>query len=244
MDPIAAAAMAGLAMGVGLGILAAFAFTLAIWIAWISLRARGPDRSRNLLRGFPLVAVIVPALVFSVPAGCAGVFFFPRPQPASLKTVAAVEVPLRTSADHADLLAMLQRVARQQGLHVDDGTKQWIQFRRSASPNEPVVADDVLTKTIYATAYRGSDDSDLEIDVDDGGHQGRAWLTFIRGEHPDLAARTRVQLIADIRRRWSDARSIPVMPNGALPLATDLTWTGTSYVVKPDRLATYGRTTG
>jgi hypothetical protein len=243
MDPIAAAALAGLAMGVSLGILAAFAFSLAIWITWISLQARKHDRSRNFLRGFPVVAVIVPALIFSVPAGCAGVFFFPRPQPTSLKTVAAVEVPLRTSSDHADLLAMLQRIARQQGLHVDDGTTEWIKFRRSASANEPEFANDILTKTIYAAVYRGNDDSDMEIVVDDGGHQGRAWLTFIRGERPDLAARTRAQLIAEIKRRWPDARSIPVMPSGALPLATDLTWTGTSYVVKPDRLASYGGST-
>jgi hypothetical protein len=239
MDPIAAAALAGLAMEVSLGILAPFAFTLAIWIAWISLRARKHDRSRNLVRGFPVVAFIGPALMFSVPAGCAGAFFFPRPQPTSLKTVAALEVPLRTSEDHADLLAMLQRVARQQGLHVDDGTMQWIRFRRSASSNEPDFANDILTKTIYAAVYRGSDDSDMEIFVDDGGRLGRAWLTFIRGERPDLAAGTRAQLIAEIKRRWPDARSIPVMPSGALSLATDLTWTGASYVVKPDRLASY-----
>jgi hypothetical protein len=87
--------------------------------------------------------------------------------------------------------------------------------------------------------YRGVDDGDMEMDVDDGGHQGRAWLTFFRSKHPELAAKVRVRLLAEIRRRWPDARDVPVMPNGALPLADDLFWTGTSYAVKPERLADY-----
>jgi hypothetical protein len=136
-------------------------------------------------------------------------------------------------------LAILRRVAGEEGLHVDDGTEQWLQFRRGAPANEPPFARDVLTKTIYVGVYRGTNDDDMEMDVDDGGHQGRAWLTFFRGKQPELTAKVRVQVMSEIKRRWPDARDVPVMASGALPLADDLVWNGTTYVVKPNRLAGY-----
>jgi hypothetical protein len=239
MDSISAAALAMFEAAFGLGLLGAIAVTCAIWVIWIAVRRWGPASLRGPRRGFPFVAIAIPALVIAIPAGCAGVFLIPHPQPASAKQVAAVEVPLRTAADHADLMLMLRRNAREGGLHVDDGTDEWIKFRLGAPSNEPPAARNVLTKTIYVGVYRGNDDRDMEMDVDDGGHQGRAWLTFFRGKHPQLATKVRVQLLAEIQRRWPDARNVPVMPNGALPLADDLVWTGTSYVVKPERLADY-----
>jgi hypothetical protein len=196
------------------------------------------------LGGFPIVAVAIPALVIAIPAGCAGVFLIPHPQPASANQVAAVEVPLRTAAEHADLLTMLRRNAREGGLHVDDGTDEWIKFRRGASSDEPPDARNVLTKTIYVGVYRGADDGDMEVGLDDGGHQGRAWLTFFKGKNPELATKVRVRLLAEIRRRWPDTRDVPVMPNGALPLAEDLVWTGASSAVKPERLTGYASTGG
>ena len=122
---------------------------------------------------------------------------------------------------------------------MDDGTEQWIQFRRLPPANEPPFVRNELTKTIYVEVWRGGDDTDSEMFVDDGGHQGRAWLTFLRGKHPELATKARVRLIAEIRHRWPDTRDVPVMPNGSLPLADDLVWMGTSYVVKPERLTDY-----
>ncbi len=210
MDPIAAAAAACLAIGVCLGLLGAIGVTCVVWGAWIAVRKLGPAHLRGSLRGFPVIRIAVPVLLLSVPAGCAGMFFVPHPQPTSAQTVATVEVPLLTPSDHADLLAMLRRVARQEGLHVDDGTEQWLQFRRGAPSNEPPFARNVLTKTIYVGVYRGANDNDMEMDVDDGGHQGRAWLTFFRGKRPELATKVRVQLVAEIKRRWPDARDVPV----------------------------------
>jgi hypothetical protein len=157
--------------------------------------------------------------------------------------VAAVEVPLQTPADRADLLAMLRRLAGENGCHLDDVTAKWVEMRRDAPPDEPAFAKSVLTKTIYAGVWRGSDDTDEEISVDDGGHQGRAWVTFSQGEKPALATKLRTQVLGEIKRRWPDVREVPVMPNGAIPLADDLLWTGMSYIVKPERAAAYGPAT-
>ncbi len=219
MDPISAAALAMFEAAFGLGLLGAIVVTCAIWVTWVVVRRWGPTSLRGPPRGFPVFAVAIPALVIAIPAGCAGVFLIPHPQPASAQMITTVEVPLRTPTDHADLLAMLRRNAREGGLHVDDGTQQWIEFRRGAPSDEPPDDRNMLTKTIYVGVYRGGDDGDMEIDVDDGGHQGRAWLTFFRGKHPELATQIRVRLLAEIKRRWPDARKVPLMPNGALPLA-------------------------
>lgn len=232
MGPIESAAVAFFVTGVGLGLLVALVATCVTGLTWIALRRRGPNRSRTSASGFPAGRVFLLLLAFCIPAGCTAVIFFPHPQPASLHLIAAVEVPLRTPTDHADLLAILRRRAAENGMHVDDGTEQWIKFRRGAHPDETPWARSVLTKTIYAEVYRGADDGNPEIGVDDGGHQGRAWLTFSRGMRPDLANKTRVQLMSDLKRRWPDARDVPILPGGALPLAEDLSWTGTSYSVK------------
>src|ERR1700678_3789508 len=165
----------------------------------------------------------------------------PTQQPASNRTVAAIEVPLLGPSDRADLLAMLRSEARDGGLHVDDDSRQWIEFRKGAPSDEPTFAKSVLTKTIYVGLWRGANDDDPEVLVDDGDHQGRPWLTFLQGKHPDLATRVRARLLAAIKRRWPGARVVPVMPNGALPLSRDLTWTGRAYVVKAERLRDYGQ---
>ncbi|HVI31222.1 hypothetical protein [Phenylobacterium sp.] len=181
-----------------------------------------------------------------IPAFAAACLLFAcaREQPESLRTVAAIEVPLRTSADRADLIAMLGRHARAGGLHVDDGSERWAEFRKGARPDEPPFVKDVLTKTIYISVWRGSEDDDPEVFVDDGGHQGRPWLRFLAGKHPELATRVRTGLLSDIRRRWPEAREVPVMPRGGLPLSDDLLWTGTAYIAKPERLSAYAARAG
>ena len=161
-------------------------------------------------------------------------------QPASDHFVAAVEVPLRTAADRADLLGMLQRHARDGGLHVDDVSEGQSQFARGVHLESPE-ANSMINKTIYVGVWRGAEDDDLEVLVDDGGHQGRPWLMFLRGKHPDLATKMRVGLLAEIDRRWPEARDVPVFPNGSVPGASDLVWTGKAYVVSPTRAPAYGK---
>jgi hypothetical protein len=240
MDPFAAAALYLLSATVALGVLAAAAATCAIWLVWRLSHRGSASASIEGPRRFRAGVVFALLLLFALPASCLWVAR-PRPQPPSLRTVAAIEVPLQTAADRADLLAILQHLARENGCHLDDSTAKWIEMRRNAPPEEPAFARRVLTKTIYAAVWRGSDDRDLEILIDDGGHQGRAWLTFSQGKRPELATKLRTRVLGEIKRRWPEARDVPVMPNGALPRAEDLLWTGGTYVVKPDRAAAYGQ---
>ena len=148
--------------------------------------------------------------------GCA-----PVSQPDRLRFEAAVEVPMSEPADRRDLIAMLQRHAAAGGLHVDDNSDE-----ARGSGGEPSV---IAGRTIYIGVFRGSEDDDMEVSVDDGGHPGRAWVIFSRGAHPDLAARTRAALRDDIFRRWPSAQRLPVLPSGGLPLASDLRLTPNGY---------------
>ena len=124
---------------------------------------------------------------------------------------------------------------------MDDGSQEWIEFRRNAPADEPHSVRDALTKTIHVSVWRGADGRDLEVLVDDGGRQGRPWLMFLRGDQPELATKARLRLLAEIKARWPEARDIPVMPSGSLPLADNLHWTGTAYVVKPGHVVSYAR---
>lgn len=163
----------------------------------------------------------------------------PRAPSASDQVVAVVEAPLHTPRDRADLLAMLRDHAAQSDLHLDDGTQEWIEFRQNAPADESPFVRNLLTKTIYVSISRGRKNGSAEVLVDDGGHQGRPWLIFLKGDHPELATTARVRLIANIKARWPDARDVPVMSDGAAPLADDLIWTGTAYAVKSKRQSAY-----
>ena len=144
----------------------------------------------------------------------------------SVRTVAAIEVLVTDPADRAALLAMLRRHAGQAGLHVDDGSVEWRRFEAEANMIAP--AD---RKTIYVGVWRGENDDEAEILVDDSFHPGRAWVTFPRGEQPERSTRVREPLLAEIRRRWPNARSLPILPSGGLPLAGDLVPVGDTYRV-------------
>ena len=157
----------------------------------------------------------------------------------SARTVAAVEIPLHTSTDRADFLALLRRHARAGNLHVDDGTAEWIEFRRGSHPDEPPSVTAMLSKTIDISIWRGEEDNELEATVDDGGHNGRPWLMFLRGAHPEVATQFRARLLTEIQARWPEVRNIPVTPDGGLPLSEDLVWTGKSYEIKRERAASY-----
>jgi hypothetical protein len=139
-------------------------------------------------------------------------------QPDRLRFEDAIEVNVGTPADRADLLALLRRHAAADGLHVDDvsGTAQ--------AP---------LGRTIYVGVWRGAEDDDMEMSVDDTGHAGRAWVIFSRGAQPERAARLRRIVAADIMRRWPEARHIPVTPWGGLPSAADLRPTSQGYEIDP-----------
>jgi len=171
---------------------------------------------------------IAPALAFGFLLQACGVV----EQPASLPFVAAVEIDMRSPADRADLLAMLRRHAAAGGLHVDDVSEAAVRGDATLPPS--------LRKTIYVGVWRGTEDDDLEVSVDDMGHLGRPWVAFSRGARPDLATPLREALLRDIGRRWPGARRVPVLPSGGLPLPDDLRPAPGGYRIARSAARNYG----
>lgn len=152
----------------------------------------------------------------------------------SVRTVAAIEVPLRGEADRADLLSLLQRHAARSGLHVDDGSEEWRQFEQEANLIAP---QDRLTFNVGV--WRGDDDGEIEASAGDRFHAGRVWVIFPRGSQPDRSRRFREPLIAEITRRWPESQRIPILPWGGLPHARDLVLTGDGYRIARSAAADY-----
>lgn len=142
----------------------------------------------------------------------------------SVRTVAAIEVPLREQADRTALLGLLQRHAERSGLHVDDGSEEWRKFEQQANQIPP--QDRV---TFNVGVWRGADDDENEAVADDRYHPGRVWVTFPRGTEPDRSKRFREPLLTEIRQRWPEAKMLPVLPWGGLPHARDLVLLGGDY---------------
>ena len=131
---------------------------------------------------------------------------------------------LQTATDRSALLAVLSSCAHSGALHVDDVSAAWAQMA-CESPGPPPGTTSPVRRTIYAGLWRGHQDDDPEVLVDDGGHPGRAWVTFLRGKSPTSAEHVRLALLAQIKARWPDAQLIPIMPNGGLlPGAAGLEW--------------------
>lgn len=139
---------------------------------------------------------------------------------------AATEISLRTPVDGADLITMLRQLAPLQGFHVDDVSAKWRDFEQHVKDFPPAIQ-----KTIYVGVWRGKDDDDLIVSVDDGGHPGRAWITFYRGQQPKLAEQFWNALVGEIRGRWPDVLSIPILPSGGLPESNDLRLTPQGYKI-------------
>jgi len=142
----------------------------------------------------------------------------------SVRTVAAIEIALRTGSDRADLVAMLERHAAANGLHVDDVSERRREFERDANLIAPEDRG-----TFYVGVWRGEDDDEAEVLADDQFHPGRAWVTFPRGQEPDHSTRVREAMLAEIRQRWPEARPLPILPTGGVPLVDDLVMTEHGY---------------
>ncbi len=161
-------------------------------------------------------------------AGCA-----PADQE-SVRTVAAIEVPLKEPQDRADLVAVMRQHAAASGLHVDDGSAQWREFEREAEQSAP--ADQV---TFNLGVWRGADDEEPVAFADDRFHQGRVWVTFLRGTKPDGFKAYRDATISEIANRWPEAKSLPILPWGGLPHARDLVLTANGYRISRSSAAAY-----
>lgn len=152
----------------------------------------------------------------------------PAPQPESLKTVAAYEVPLPSAADKTRFVSLLQKVAQANGYHVD-----------AASPSELEVLSKVSPITFNASVWRGDDDESMASAMDYPDSIGRVWISFPRGEDPSRSTRFRETLIPEIKRVFPGTSPLPIMPNGAIPLPRDLVRTPMGYEVKPSAASIY-----
>jgi hypothetical protein len=157
------------------------------------------------------------------------------PDQESVRTVAAVEVPLRTAADRNELVAILRRHATAgDGLHVDDVTAEWIDFEAQMNTVAPSERG-----SIFVGVWLGANNDELVADVGDSGHRGRVWITFVKGQHPDIAAKFRATVITEVARTWPDAQPLPVLPSGGLALPADLRMTPAGYKIDAAAAAKY-----
>jgi hypothetical protein len=150
-------------------------------------------------------------------------------QPKSAETVAAYEVPLPTPADKRRFLALLSQKAEAAGFHVDAATDEQLKATSAVSP-----------QTFNATVWRGQDDEEpiaSAMDLQD--RLGRVWISFSLGEDPARSRQFREALIPAVREAWPDTASLPIMPNGGIPLTEDLVRTPRGYIVKPSAAAKY-----
>ncbi|WP_072382895.1 hypothetical protein [Novosphingobium sp. NDB2Meth1] len=158
---------------------------------------------------------------------CAGCGSAEQPQWA--KTVAAYEVPLPTNSDKARFLGILSNQAKAAGFHLDVATDDEL---RALSEVSPI--------TMNAAVWRGPDDQEVVASaMDFKTHIGRVWLTFSAGQDAGKAARFRERLMPLIKAAWPDTASLPITPDGGIPLDEDLVRTSSGYVVRPSAAAKY-----
>jgi len=150
-------------------------------------------------------------------------------QPEWAETVAAYEVPLPTAADMARFLELLNEEAEAEEYHVD-----------AATPDELAALSDVSPITFNASVWRGEDDEEsMASAMDFEDHIGRVWISFPLGQDPERSARFRRSLVPRIKEKWPDTASLPIMPNGAIPLPRDLVRTPSGYIVNPSAAPIY-----
>lgn len=150
-------------------------------------------------------------------------------KPEWAETVAAYEVPLPTASDKSRFLNLLTKEAESHGYHVDSATPHELKGRSEISP-----------MTFSASVWRGENDEESMVSAMDFQDRiGRVWIAFPRGQVPHRSTRFRESLVPKIKSGWRDTASLPIMPNGAIPLTADLIRTPSGYVVNPTAAAKY-----
>ena len=149
-------------------------------------------------------------------------------QPENNRTVAAYEVPLPTAEDKEQFLALLSEVGEAEGYHVDFATPSELEWMSEVSPI-----------SFNASVMRGDDEESMASAMDFRDRIGRIWISFPRGEDPVRSERFRNLLVPRIEADWPATASLPIMPNGAIPLEDDLVRTASGYEVNPDAASKY-----
>lgn len=167
------------------------------------------------------------ALLIGVLLGVAGCI---APQPESLDTVAAFEIPVPTPSDRTELLALVRQEAEADGLQVYANSDEQLRDLSQAIPQ--------ASRTVSATVWRGAENGLPEVTIMDGAdHLGRAWITFAKGEDMAQASQFRERLMRRILLRWPETLALPVMHEGNIPLPRHLIRTPSGYKLDP----AYGR---
>ena len=119
-------------------------------------------------------------------------------------------------------------------------SKLILRLRRLWFGGAAEISEEVSPQTFNATVWRGKDDEEpiaSAMDVED--HLGRVWISFSLGEDPVRSRQFREGLMPAIKDGWPDTASLPIMPNGAIPLTRDLIRTPQGYIVNPSAAAKY-----
>lgn len=156
-------------------------------------------------------------------------------QPESIKIVAAFEIHLPTETQRNEFLAIMSQVAEAEGHHLDFASQQELKRTAKSIPRAKM--------TIHAAVWRGANDDEcLATIMDQHDHLGQVWIAFTKGKDPVVASSFRKAAMDKIKHRWPDILSLPIMPNGAIPLHRDLIRTPSGYVVSPDAASKYAAT--
>lgn len=214
----------------GFAIVTTLGGTLVVWLVWIAARRWGPLSRQIGSSRFPIRATAAVLLAISLPAGCIRACQ-PVPQPESLRTVAAFEVPLTSADERADFLAILAADAAAEGLDVHVETAAQMERRAAMSPD--------LRESIRATVYRRGDLRQTEAQVSDQFLLGYVWISFNQGENPALAQRFRDRLMSRVVERWPETLIVPVSPTGSIPFKKDLVRGDHGYEIDPAKMAGY-----
>lgn len=170
---------------------------------------------------------LIPMLLAGAACGVA-------PQPVSSETVAAFEVSLPQAKDRELFLAVLRDAARAEGAHVDSATDGELRDTGAAMPQAKM--------SIHAAVWRGSEDKDSWATImDQADHLGQVWIMFSRGEDESQSRRFQVRAMRQIKARWPDTLSLPIIDRHTIPLRRDLVRTPGGYLLNPDAASRYSR---
>ena len=127
-------------------------------------------------------------------------------------------------------MTLLSEVSETERYHVDAATQSELETISQVSPI-----------TFNASVWRGDDEEIIASAMDFEDRIGRVWISFYKGEDKGRSRRFREALVPKIEEVWPNTTSLPIMPNGAIPLTRDLVRTEDGYEVRPSEAAKYER---